>query len=150
MICSMTLENYLPMWPPLGKILMLQEVCVLPYNIFTLCSFIKSFTKKNLPLTQLKGRPYNVAARGSRPACISQGKCETRKNAPFQFLVCWEKCLTCVTFSSHKEERWFSGELKKELDKVQGHLKQVIPFRCFMFYNKHFWIWDIKENSCCH
>uniref|UniRef100_A0A8C5FPE9 Early endosome antigen 1 n=1 Tax=Gadus morhua TaxID=8049 RepID=A0A8C5FPE9_GADMO len=25
---------------------------------------------------------------------------------------------------SLKEERWFSGELKKELDKVQGHLKQ--------------------------
>lgn len=32
----------------------------------------------------------------------------------------------CV-FSPDKEERWFSGELKKELDKVQGHLKQVIP-----------------------
>uniref|UniRef100_A0A6Q2XMI0 Early endosome antigen 1 n=1 Tax=Esox lucius TaxID=8010 RepID=A0A6Q2XMI0_ESOLU len=26
--------------------------------------------------------------------------------------------------TSLKEERWFSGELKKELDKVQGHLKQ--------------------------
>uniref|UniRef100_A0AAY4D6G3 FYVE-type domain-containing protein n=1 Tax=Denticeps clupeoides TaxID=299321 RepID=A0AAY4D6G3_9TELE len=31
--------------------------------------------------------------------------------------------------ASLKEERWFSGELKKELDKVQGHLKQVIHFR---------------------
>uniref|UniRef100_A0A8C7KZU5 Early endosome antigen 1 n=1 Tax=Oncorhynchus kisutch TaxID=8019 RepID=A0A8C7KZU5_ONCKI len=31
--------------------------------------------------------------------------------------------------TSLKEERWFSGELKKELDKVQGHLKQVIPLR---------------------
>uniref|UniRef100_A0A8C4I7B1 Early endosome antigen 1 n=1 Tax=Dicentrarchus labrax TaxID=13489 RepID=A0A8C4I7B1_DICLA len=31
--------------------------------------------------------------------------------------------------ASLKEERWFSGELKKELDKVQGQLKQVIPSR---------------------
>uniref|UniRef100_A0A8C3G194 Early endosome antigen 1 n=1 Tax=Cyclopterus lumpus TaxID=8103 RepID=A0A8C3G194_CYCLU len=28
-----------------------------------------------------------------------------------------------------KEEKWFSEELKKELDKVQGQLKQVIPSR---------------------
>uniref|UniRef100_A0A8C7RA84 Early endosome antigen 1 n=1 Tax=Oncorhynchus mykiss TaxID=8022 RepID=A0A8C7RA84_ONCMY len=34
--------------------------------------------------------------------------------------------------TSLKEERWFSGELKKELDKVQGHLKQVIPLRCLL------------------
>uniref|UniRef100_A0A673X1E0 Early endosome antigen 1 n=1 Tax=Salmo trutta TaxID=8032 RepID=A0A673X1E0_SALTR len=27
--------------------------------------------------------------------------------------------------TSLKEERWFSGELKKELDKVQGHLKDI-------------------------
>lgn len=31
-----------------------------------------------------------------------------------------------------QEEKWFSAELKKELDKVQGHLKQVIPLRCLL------------------
>uniref|UniRef100_A0A8C7RDX6 Early endosome antigen 1 n=1 Tax=Oncorhynchus mykiss TaxID=8022 RepID=A0A8C7RDX6_ONCMY len=30
--------------------------------------------------------------------------------------------------TSLKEERWFSGELKKELDKVQGHLKQFLNY----------------------
>lgn len=35
---------------------------------------------------------------------------------------------------SLKEERWFSGELKKELDKVQGHLKQVIPLEYYDYY----------------
>uniref|UniRef100_A0A667ZMI7 Early endosome antigen 1 n=1 Tax=Myripristis murdjan TaxID=586833 RepID=A0A667ZMI7_9TELE len=34
--------------------------------------------------------------------------------------------------ASLKEERWFSGELKKELDKVQGQLKQVISLRCLI------------------
>uniref|UniRef100_A0A8C9W3S1 Early endosome antigen 1 n=1 Tax=Scleropages formosus TaxID=113540 RepID=A0A8C9W3S1_SCLFO len=33
-----------------------------------------------------------------------------------------------MLFLLPQEERWFSGELKKELDKVQGQLKQVIPF----------------------
>uniref|UniRef100_A0A673X225 Early endosome antigen 1 n=1 Tax=Salmo trutta TaxID=8032 RepID=A0A673X225_SALTR len=37
-------------------------------------------------------------------------------------------CPQCMK-SHNSEERWFSGELKKELDKVQGHLKQVIPLR---------------------
>lgn len=37
----------------------------------------------------------------------------------------------CV-FSPDQEERWFSGELKKELDKVQGQLKQVIPLKSFI------------------
>uniref|UniRef100_A0A8C4IB69 Early endosome antigen 1 n=1 Tax=Dicentrarchus labrax TaxID=13489 RepID=A0A8C4IB69_DICLA len=38
--------------------------------------------------------------------------------------------------ASLKEERWFSGELKKELDKVQGQLKQVIPSRCLIFLER--------------
>uniref|UniRef100_A0A7N8XFN7 Early endosome antigen 1 n=1 Tax=Mastacembelus armatus TaxID=205130 RepID=A0A7N8XFN7_9TELE len=38
--------------------------------------------------------------------------------------------------ASLKEERWFSGELKKELDKVQGQLKQVIPLRYLTFLER--------------
>lgn len=34
-----------------------------------------------------------------------------------------------------QEEKWFSAELKKELDKVQGHLKQVIPLRWLISNN---------------
>uniref|UniRef100_A0A8C5A831 Early endosome antigen 1 n=1 Tax=Gadus morhua TaxID=8049 RepID=A0A8C5A831_GADMO len=37
---------------------------------------------------------------------------------------------------SNMEERWFSGELKKELDKVQGHLKQVIPLGYYVIPQK--------------
>uniref|UniRef100_A0A667ZMU5 Early endosome antigen 1 n=1 Tax=Myripristis murdjan TaxID=586833 RepID=A0A667ZMU5_9TELE len=38
--------------------------------------------------------------------------------------------------ASLKEERWFSGELKKELDKVQGQLKQVISLRCLILLER--------------
>ena len=47
------------------------------------------------------------------------------------FQVCPQQWVyvICVSVVVSQEERWFSGELKKELDKVQGQLKQVIPFR---------------------
>uniref|UniRef100_A0A674EY72 Early endosome antigen 1 n=1 Tax=Salmo trutta TaxID=8032 RepID=A0A674EY72_SALTR len=35
--------------------------------------------------------------------------------------------------TSLKEEKWFSAELKKELDKVQGHLKQILMLIPFPF-----------------
>lgn len=75
-----------------------------------------------------KGRHYNVAAGGSGPACLSQGKVKSLNQTEMclLFYVMHIDDSLCV-FSNDKEERWFSGELKKELDKVQGHLKQVIP-----------------------
>uniref|UniRef100_A0A8C7N8I3 Early endosome antigen 1 n=1 Tax=Oncorhynchus kisutch TaxID=8019 RepID=A0A8C7N8I3_ONCKI len=47
----------------------------------------------------------------------------------FRFIALHCVTYVCARVCICQEERWFSGELKKELDKVQGHLKQVIPLR---------------------
>lgn len=86
----------------------------------------------------IKGRPFNAAAGGSGPACFSQGKVEfLNQTEVYKFIVSCKfmqilDSVSLCVFSPDKEERWFSGELKKELDKVQGQLKQVIPLKSFI------------------
>lgn len=84
MICSMILENYRLTWPPLG---MSQEACFPPDSCFALCRFTKCFLKT-------QGRPYNVAAGGSGPARISQGKLgsELNRKCHFSFLQMLDVC----------------------------------------------------------
>uniref|UniRef100_A0A8C8DXB7 Early endosome antigen 1 n=1 Tax=Oryzias sinensis TaxID=183150 RepID=A0A8C8DXB7_9TELE len=79
------------------------DKCLWMQIISTVTAFVDQHIYYIHDFCFLQGRPYDATTGSSGPARFSQGK----------------------DLVLLPEERWFSGELKKELDKVQGHLKPL-------------------------
>uniref|UniRef100_A0A6Q2WX61 Early endosome antigen 1 n=1 Tax=Esox lucius TaxID=8010 RepID=A0A6Q2WX61_ESOLU len=108
------------------------------------CNHVTSFLPLNLPLPQTPGKGGSQNTESDQPTAdlnndqTSEGficpQCMKSHNSAEELFKHYELYHDSGEQLSNpapgrydhsgSEERWFSGELKKELDKVQGHLKQ--------------------------
>lgn len=125
MSCSMIPETSLLTWPPLGEISVSDQSIETDLSTFVaVFNLVFVFFNQHGIFFLFQGRPHNAAAGGPGPAHFSQGIAAFKLYLLASGVNDSANLIYECVFHG-QEERWFSGELKKELDKVQGHLKQV-------------------------